>query len=347
MQQPTFQFVEHYLQFIGGYRDYKGKPLGLFENVPPPVSLARYDVQILNSLCSQTGEMNRALTDRQAELAVKLIEKYKRQLGNLSPSVILPEVLDKFELGIRVVDRSKSVWVEKDKICVKFPYDTNLISTVRKLIVEGQGSVQFIDDVKIWKLELTEYMINWVMNMLPKFDFKIDDQIKELYHKILEIENQNFQIILRSIDDQIVIENANGNLLQYIENHVGNLCQENIVKLVDQSSTLGYEVEDQLKNLVKAQYSDLYEFFANRQINLTMSEKTLETVMFYAKLTNRLPVYFYDTGIPKQDTDQIVYINKKAPDNLEPKLLVTRSPMMIGAKKQSWLVSAEKIIVLT
>ena len=346
MYKPTFQFVEHYLEFIGGFRNHDGTKLFLFDTVPPPVSLARYDVKIIQSMCVQTAEMSRALTDKQAALAVKLVEKYKRQLGNLEPAVILPEKLDCFEYGIRYVDRSKTVWMHGDVIQIKFPYDTTLISVVRRLLVDGQGSVEFDNEEKIWRLELTEYMINWIMTVLPKFDFVIDPEIIKYYDRILEIEKQNFRILLTNDNEKFSILNANNSLLDYIENHVGNLSWENLVKLVDYASVLGYEVDETLKTIVQTNYSKFYKIIENKNVELSTNDFTVDNIVEYATLTNRLPIYFYDTSTSKPNTEKIIYINKNAPDNLEAKLLVTRTPLMIGSKKQSWLASAEKTIIL-
>lgn len=346
MSKPTFKFVEHYLEFIGGFRNHAGTKLMLFETVPPPVSLARYDVKIISSMCAQTAEMNRALTDRQADLAIKLVEKYKRQLANLEPAVILPERLDTFELGIRYVDRSKIAWLVDGTILVKFPYDTNLISTVRRLTVDGQGTTKFDDEEKVWNLELTEYMINWVMTVLPKFEFTIDSEIKKLYEQILEIEKQNYRILLKNDNGLLTIENANTSLLDYVNSNIGSLSWDNLLKLVDYSKVLGYEVDNGLIDIVKNNYSKFYNIIQNKQIEVSSREMSVDNIVEYAKLVNRLPIYFYDTGSSNPNTDNIVYINKQAPDNLEAKLLVTRTPLMIGSKKQSWLQSAEKTIVL-
>ena len=47
--KPTFDYVEDYMEFIGGWRDASGKLRGLFDTVPSPISLARYDVKVVES----------------------------------------------------------------------------------------------------------------------------------------------------------------------------------------------------------------------------------------------------------------------------------------------------------
>lgn len=346
MHEPTFNYVEHYIEFIGGYRKYDGTACDLFENVPPPVSLARYDVRIVESLSIQTLEMTRPYTDKQAELAVKLVDKYRRQLSNLTPSVILPDKLDKFHLGIRSIDRSKIVTINNNEILLKFPYDTNLIGQVRKLTNDGQGTVRFDPEAKVWHLGLTEYMINWIMTILPQHNFHFDDQLLNFYEQILQFEKQNYKIVLKTLGDKFVLEHGSRKCVEYIEQQLGGFDFDNILKLVDAAPVLGYEVDTQIQDQVNHLYPQFVLFINNRQIKIPSNELSIDNLLNYAKITDRLPLYFYDTELPKQNTENIVYINKKAPENLEPKLLVTKTPMMIGAKKQSWLATAEKVVVL-
>lgn len=72
----------------------------------------------------------------------------------------------------------------------------------------------------------------------------------------------------------------------------------------------------------------------------------MEYLIGYAKLVNRLPVYVYETGIPKADTADIVYLTRSKSLDIKPKLLVSMSSLMIGSKKESWRNNAEKIMVI-
>ena len=346
MLNPTFDFVENYIEFIGGFRSYENQPLMLFETVEPPISLARYDVKIINSLSIQTGELNQPYTDKQADLAVKLIEKYKRQLFNLSPSVVLPSKLDNFRLGIRQIDRSKTVVLEDNHILVKFPYNTELIGTVRKLVTDSIGSVRFNSDTKVWHMDLTEWMVNWVMTVLPKYEFTIDPRIAQIYDRILQCENQNYKIILRQGADKFYLENANQSLVNYIDRNLGGFGLDNLLVLADNAHTLCYELDQCIIDDVKNHFASYEKFILDRKINAHLNEHSIDLILEYAKLTNRLPMYFYNTHTPKKDTPDMIYINNKVSESVTPKLLVTQTDVMIGIKKQTWLATAEKIIVL-
>lgn len=346
MNTPTFTYVEEYMEYIGGYRSAAGKVLGLFDQVPSPLSLARYDITIVQSLAEQTAVMNNGYTDKQAALVTRIIEKYRRQLSNLS--IVLPDELTNFKFAIRIVDRSKRAYVQNDTLNLRFPYDTKLIELVKKQTKEAPGHGEFDYDNKIWKFGLTEDAINWIVTIAPKYEIELDPAITDLFNQILEVEQRGFKIELtRDANNQLTITNAASSLLEYI-NTIGGLNEDNLVVLVDNSEVLGYTVDESIREQVKAQYPEYWTFISAKNIKLTGQEtaETFKTILDYAKLTNRLPLYVYEQGLPKNSTDEIVYLNRGAGYNVVSKLLVTTTSVMIGSKKESWLGNAEKIIIL-
>ena len=346
MITPTFQFVEDYIEFIAGHRNINGKKLSFFEILPCPINLARYDVSIISSLASQTSDMNNPLTDKQSQLAIKLVDKYRRQLSNLTPSVVVPEKLDKFRLGVRTVDRTKSVFIENNQFILKFPYDTKLIDMVKKQSKVGEGSMSFDSDRKVWKLGMTEHMLNWIMAVCPANNFLIEESIRSLYQKMLAIEEHHYDICLTLKEGNMVITNAPDSLLEFIEQH-GGLNYNNLLNLIDVSSVLGYTVDETLlEHLKNFDYGLNLDFVINRKTICNKEKITLDQILDYAKKVNRLPIHVYETGLPKKNTDDIVYLNRGISPTISPKLLVSFTSLMIGSKKQSWVTNAEKIIIL-
>lgn len=346
MKQPTFNYVEDYVEFIGGRRSIDGKVFGIFNYAPPPINLARYDVSIIDSLSTQTCELNNPYTDKQSALAVKLVDKYRRQLANLNSPVIVPEKLESFRLGIRVVDRSKSVYIDDNQFIVKFPYDTKLIDLLKKQARQGEGSVRFDYDKKIWMLGMTEYNLNWIMTICPANEFTIHDSVTALYEKMLSVETTGYKICLRLVDDQLILENAESSLLDYIET-VGGVTMNNLLKLIDTSAVLGFEVDDILmKQIDNLDYGHDRRFLINRKTTCSKEKISIEQVLEYARKVNRLPIHVYETGLPKSNTEDIIYLNRGIGPEVRPKLLVTTTSLMIGSKKQSWVSNAEKIIIL-
>ena len=343
---PTFTYVEDYIEFIGGHRNITGKHLGLFETTTSPISLARYDVQIVESFCNQVLFDCKPYTDKQSELAVKIVSKYRKQLLQLSTPVVLPESLNQFRLGIRTIDRTKSVTIEDGQFVVKFPYDTKLIDLVKKQLKEGQGSVLFDKDKKVWRLAQTESMLNWIMAVAPMNEFAISNEVTELYDAMVAVEQQPYAIELQVRDGRLTVSNAEDSLIDYINEHLGGFDIDNLLTLADNSEVLGYTIDPEICTGLESVYGPLWKLISNRYATFKKSEITMEYLIGYAKLVNRLPVYVYETGIPKADTADIVYLTRSKSLDIKPKLLVSMSSLMIGSKKENWRNNAEKIMVI-
>ena len=348
MNQP-FVYVEDYIEFIAGWRERNGRILQLFQNIPSPLSLARYDVSILNSLGVQTALENRAYTDKQAELAKKIIFKYRRQLANLSDPVIVPDRLDNFRLGVREVDRTKSASVHDGVIWLRFPYDAELIRNIKDFSRTSQGFLHWDNQDKVWKMALTEYNVGLVMTYCKDNGFGIDSQIEEIFGKILECEKTKYKIELIKDQDQYKIVNAERSLIEYLERELGDQCWTNLIRLCDLAEICGYtisdEVVDELKTVVKK--TVIRQLICYKKFGVAKEE--FKDVIEYARLVNRLPVHYY-TGhqIPaKKETDEIIYMGSttRVPANYQIKLLLTET-LMIGSRKQSWLQNSEKLIEL-
>ena len=352
--EQTFLYVEDYIEFIAGWRTRGGKLLGLFQNQPSPLSLARYDVQILSSMGEQTALSQKPYTDKQAALAVKIVTKYRKQLGNLPDPVYIPEVLDNFRLGIRQVDRSRKIYIEDDKIIVRFPFDGVLIEQLRDLAKLSQGECKWNPVQKIWFGALTEFNVNYIVALGRAQQFEISDEVLALQQQIQAVEQTDYRIEL--IKDRLgcyTITNAEQSLIDYLEQQLGSDCWTNLVGLCDYAQVCGYtistEVEQELADKIKPKYyRETVNFIKNRKFGIAKEE--FEHVLEYARLTNRLPVYYYDsTSVDRKDTEEIVYLNigSRDPELMNKiKLLVTHSSLLIGSRRQSWAQNAEKIIEL-
>lgn len=344
MSNATFNFVEDYIEYIGGYKEITGKVLVFFETTGSPISLARYDVKIVDSLAIQTSEQSRAYTDKQAELAIKIIRKYERQLNN--QKVFLPETLDKFRLGIREIDRAKRLLIQDNKIILKFPFDTKILPIVKRLSKESDGYAKFDYDTKQWILGLTEPMLNWSVSLARANDFEIDRWAQKLYDCMLSLEQTEYKIELCEVDGQLKITNAAPSLLDYINLNLGGINKNNLVKLIDNAAVLGYSISKNLLEQVSINQNQFCKLLVNRHVKLPSAEWNLSRIKNYAIMTDRLPMYVYDTKLDWKESDEIKYINRATNFDLVPKLLVTNTSMMIGPKKQSWFTKAEKVVIL-
>lgn len=351
-----FVYVEDIIEYIAGYRDLNNIQFDMWQKQSPPLSLARYDVSIIESFAWQTFQ-SIAYTQKQSELAVKLIHKYKKQLAAQSIPIGVPDEMN-FRLGVRHVDQSKRIWLEKDRLYVKFPFDKTLIDLFKNTArEEAVGRAYFDYETKTWILSVTEFMINFVATLAKTHQFELDPQIEILYQKILQVEQSLYKIQLQIVNNKLEITNAAKDLLLYIDEFCHGLSINNLIKLVDMSSVLGYSVSlDLLKTVRRCCTRKEFWLLANKRFNIIDSKKiksrfeiTMEDILAYAKLTDRLPIHVYNPGANKQDTDEIIYLNKKSnfvnPDNI--KLLVSSTPILIGTRKQNLFNIAEKVIILT
>lgn len=346
MTQPTFKHIEDYIEYIAGYRDKHGATSSFFHISPSPISLARYDVNIVDSLAMQTLVDNKPYTDRQAALAVKIVNKYRRQFSNLTPPVQLPDTFDCFRLGIREVDRATSVKLVDDEIHLKFPYHKEIIATVQSYRENSAGHMRWDSEARIWSFALSEYNLTVALGIARQsnFDF-IDPKLLELEEKIKEVENNRYSITLIRAEDGFSITNAADSLVEYINEHLGGFGKNNLVKLVDAAATLGYTVDPELSasvpNLLKRFVAD-----QRRVITIKRDEYSLDEIVEYAKAVDRLPIYLYTTDLPSPDTDIIKYLNRGKAVDIKPKLMISTSALMIGNKKQAWLANAERVIIV-
>jgi len=347
----AFQYIEDYLEFIGGYRDINNRKLSLFQTVPSPLSLARYDVNIVHSLASQTSEKNTAYTDRQAELAKKIVNKYRRQLSQLPVPVTIPENFDKFRMSIRTIDRTKRAYIANNKLILKFPYDAELITAVKTQARQGDAEGNFIVEEKIWQFGLTECAINWICAISEKYNIEVDRSVTDLYIKILDCEQQPYAIELVDSGKGYEIQNGDLNLKQYIENHLGGFGYDNLLRLVDNSEPLGYTVSPTVMAKFRNDYQGQLKPTAmtcveNRHVVFKKDQAiNINEIVDYAKATDRLPIYVYAMGLPKESTDEVKYLKHQSVSTVI-RCLISESNIMVGTRKQSWLNQAEKIFFI-
>ena len=294
----TFPTVEDYLEVLAGKRDLVTgalKPTSwMGYEFKPIVSLARYDVNFLNSVTDHTVGGN-ALTDRQAELAVKLVLKYTRQLNTRSVSTE-PLVNPKYRHTLRVIDRSKSLWMDQENLYVRFPYNAEMIQQLRELLNTRQGSARFDKDAKTWKIAISEYNVNFLYTWAKGHEFNISEDVQKVMEEILEIESIPYKIELVCDEQGVRITNAPDSMLEYLASRGVRFVPEDLIKLVDLSSVLGYTVDEDVFKAVELLIgSDLTVFTKRREYELNGNASHIERLIRYATITDRLPVIIFDT----------------------------------------------------
>lgn len=361
-----FNHVEDYIEVLAGYEP--GGNALLFNTGNYTFSLARYDVNIVESMASSTLWNAQALTDRQGELAIKLVLKYKRQFAQHGIDISSIEENPQWRYPLRTIDRSQRIWLEGDDLLAKFPYNNAWIEEFRKLKDVAQGRSYWDHDAKLWRLGITEYNVNWLVTWGEMNKFEIDPAVQSLYNKVIDTENTKYEIKLTQVEDNLTITNAAQSLVDYINDHLGGFGLDNLVKLVDYAGVLGYIVD---ANLQRPKLLNLFN--DKRIVHVPSTEPgSLDLIFDYAELTGRWPVCIYNPGttqtidLSRFSEDEVVRFDAagrtKTADynyyNLKvvyaskiPKhwtwpipLLVSTVEMMYGGARLEWVNRAEKII---
>ena len=328
-------YVEDYITFIGG----SGTDTS-------PINLARYDKPIVASFTQQIFR-GQALTDKQAGLALKLVTKYRKQISALDPPVIIAGNLN-FRLGIRQIDRTRKAFIENNEILIRFPYDTAFINLLKEYSRNSNGYCYFNFDKKLWTMSITEDNVNWLVSVANNQDLQLDQPILDLFHKITEVEQQSYNIMLTTKDNDVnnlTITNAAEGLIQYINLNLGGFGIANLQTLVDYASVLGYAVQQELLNIVQPNFTQLQRKILQSRYEIIDRDFDLEQVIDYARATNRLPIYLYG-ALRKSNREEIIDITAKTElDNCRPKLFISLTGILIGQRRQAWLTASEKVVI--
>jgi hypothetical protein len=372
----TYTYVEDYLEVINGDRNPNtGKIYGLFDSTPPIVSLARYDVQVLASMSSAT-QSGRALTDRQAELAVKIIQKYQKQLEKLEISID-PIRTPQYRHGIRTIDRRRLLYVDNDKIVLQFPYDNKLINDIRDLSKLSQGNWSFDNNKRAWSLAITETNVIAANGFAKNNQFELDESFIEYVLEVESCEKIPYEIKLTKTNSGLEITNAAKSLVEAINNYCG-FDSGNVDTLVDNSAIYGYTVDQSILDDTTAKHNA-------RICNLMTAQESkfspdsdpgiYTDLVNYAKVTDRYPIYVYEPDLsgrlyknfveqyfdpqdvhrathlkpePVAAHKKVIYFHKYTAAWDQPiPLLISGQGMMYGGEKTLLIQQSEKIIYFT
>ena len=372
----SLQYVEDFIEVIAGIRDpVTGNRITTYLfTVTPIINLARYDVNVIESMAEQCLT-NQPFTQRQADLACRIILKYTRQLATKCVDVS-PVENPKWRTAIRIMDYSRRVYIENDVIILRFPYNANTIEHIRDFTKTSQGSATWSRTNKQWEFALTEYNLSWIIAWCTANEFEIDPAITILFDKLTEVESSDYAIELCITDSgQLTIRNAADSLLNYVNVHLGGLEFSNLMRLVDMSAILGYTVHADIANALTTEYgARFYNLISNREVKINpgtlMSADDFASVLDYADKMERWPVVVYEPDLTGKMLERLlelrpnqVFQSKRKYEITDPApsdryiytsaplrkmeivpLVISSAGMMFGGDKQLMIQRAGKVV---
>jgi hypothetical protein len=154
------------------------------------IRVSNFDEKISHSLGLQCLE-GKAFTQKQSEIALRLVRKYRAQFKNLGVDVDTLLENSIFKFPIRIIDQTKIVQLDdkNKKIVIKFPYNQNVVTLLRSINQKDKMSkAEWDPDKKYWTLDLNETSLAFINTNLID-EFELDEDIKsyiEQYNSIRE-----------------------------------------------------------------------------------------------------------------------------------------------------------------
>lgn len=274
----TLKYVEDYLEFLHGSMDKDGNAVAVRAYYSPtnPIKLASYDkspVTSMGSFCSKvrSNNLESCLTDKQLELAKKIIFKYRRQLAGIG--IALPEnesdLQTKYQ--VRKIDRSKVLKYDADSkvVRLRFPYDPKKISELHDYTSNSAGHVEWSNDNKFWTFDLTEGNMVKILDLFKNEDLQIDNALEPFVVDIMKATEKDLPSI--SLDnDRMQLLNCHANVHSYLSNK--GFTETDVGRLpywVSQAAAMGLRVDESITDLLRKAYNEnVVSIITNRKVTL-------------------------------------------------------------------------------
>ena len=287
-------YLEDFVEYIAGIRDRNGHLVNSF--TVSNVRLANYDHNIVHSLGSQTA-VGTSLTDRQYQLASKIVHKYRRQLGQQGITVPDPLAL---RMPLRVVDRSSTLSYDanEQQFYLRFPYNANIIDSLREFSNVSCGRVVFDNERRAWiigaSLPNLVYISNWAREHNFTVAFDVDQLLEEFYN--------NTQVpVLKFADSEqrsYAIDNDPGSM----ELDLVNQEDIDILAVLNQASAWQVAVDPEVVKCARDRgYRDQWiEWSMKRMLHIRPEQDSIEDFFAWVNTLSLWPVIWHSS-----DTEDI------------------------------------------
>ena len=254
------------------------------------------DKTVIFSLAAQFKK-NLALTQKQAELTMRILENVQSKLSLIPDAENLIKT-PVFKYAFRKVDTSKTINIlninSENFIAVKFPFDKKLSNILPNI----PGKSGYSKEYKSFLYKLTDKtLINLLDNeVIQNYQFDISTEVQEIYSTIKNIiDNRETYIPIIDYDGTLTLKNSNKTLETYFNNHrTGNILSDLFL-----AKTLGISPSNKLIDTINSMNLNekTLDLFLNKTtiFDKTNGKKFIHsnsTITEYIKLVDHWPVLF-------------------------------------------------------
>lgn len=182
---PEGQTAERMIQTLAGMCNHASTWDG--------AGFSKMDTQFGHSL-AEKAQQGRAWTEKQATCALKLINKYRRQIGGeafinswMQRPVFAMMPLSDADRKQKSVGERKLTSADKMAI-FQFPYDAQLVAAVKAIRGEHKGAkfwAAWDSALKRWQVQVNESSIQQIMQLARDWEFEIEPRFEDYYSRVM------------------------------------------------------------------------------------------------------------------------------------------------------------------
>lgn len=253
-------------------------------------TFAPKDKAVIFSLAAQFRK-NLALTQRQAELTMRILENVQSKLSLISEAKNLIES-PVFKYSFRKVDTSKTINIlnvnSEDFIAVKFPFDKKLSNVLSSI----PGKSGYSKEYKSFLYKLNDKtLVNLLEHeTIQNYQFTVSQELQDLYLIIKNIiDNRENHIPIIDHDEVLTLKNSNKTLDTYFNNHkTGKILSDIFL-----AKTLGISLSKKLIDTINSMNLNekTVDLFLNKNSGkkITYSDSTIKE---YISSVDQWPLLF-------------------------------------------------------
>jgi hypothetical protein len=272
-------------------------------------SVALRDDEVLVSLSKQMAA-NIYVTERQAELAVKIIKENIKYFPQLTELIKNP----KWENSFRIIQRFKYLHLVKnsasDRFFIEIGFNHNKTFTKKLDEIKNKLSTPLIRiKNNVWQIPYSELDLYHLVEVVNSQNFEISPEILEAHRAI-------FEILKQENKDKIYIDqDVSENLKNRVLTEVGEINKNNIL-LEDRKIGFQYEIFDSF--FQKKSEKNLIEKIATRtssQIFLSSQKHELSEIISSLQELNRFPMLVIFDSTPEKSEKNLKILRNSLIEN--------------------------------